>query len=295
MMKEKEKIIMEFFIYLIVFGIGIGCIWLLRQCAIDERKSEEEREEKDRQSKELLLQYQSQYQGNGSVIPDNAQTVGNYGLRLWIWRVDNALYLAPQILNSNDAWTWHRLIEEQSQGAYKCNEKFCFPQKVSSMLDKYFISLERIRYFYEEGELRRDAYISGGGGGGTSVKGAAIGGLLAGETGAIIGSRKEVQPISTTYLTFDEREVPLFYVDIYGKEQVLTFNHEALRILRNIIPEKEFDVVHATQVAQMVEQTKGNGNVSDRMKQLVELREQGFLTEAEFSVKKEELLSSLTR
>ena len=124
---------MEFFIYLIVFGIGIGCIWLLRQCAIDERKSEEEREEKDRQSKELLLQYQSQYQGNGSVIPDNAQTVGNYGLRLWIWRVDNALYLAPQILNSNDAWAWHRLIEEQSQGAYKYNEKFCFPQKVSSI------------------------------------------------------------------------------------------------------------------------------------------------------------------
>lgn len=77
------------------------------------------------------------------------------------------------------------------------------------------ITLKDIEYFISQGEIYRETRISGGGGGGSSLGGAVIGGVIAGEAGAIIGSRKAGTPITSRLVTHDEREVILYYYD-YG-------------------------------------------------------------------------------
>lgn len=95
------------------------------------------------------------------------------------------------------------------------------------------IPIEDILYFEEVGELRKYTKVSGGG---TSLKGALTGYILAGDVGAIIGSR---EPIKTEVVSEDDRIVELIYRNYDGEIENLEFTHGAYAVLKKIIPEKE--------------------------------------------------------
>ena len=85
----------------------------------------------------------------------------------------------------------------------------------------------------EIGELRKYTKVSGGG---TSLKGALTGYIIAGDVGAIIGSR---EPIKTQVVSEDDRIVELIYKNYNGEIVNLEFTHDAYAVLKKVIPEKE--------------------------------------------------------
>ena len=133
------------------------------------------------------------------------------------------------------------------------------------------------------GEVYRETKVSGGG---SSMKGAAAGKVLAGDTGAIIGSRKGIR---SETITHDTRAVSLLYRDNSGENKELSFDDGAYHIFQRVIPEKNFDVV----TAQKAQAVKQENRIADKLKQLDELRKEGILTEKEFENKKKSLLDQL--
>lgn len=95
------------------------------------------------------------------------------------------------------------------------------------------IPIEDILYFEEVGELWKYTKVSGGG---TSLKGALAGYILAGDVGAIIGSR---EPIKTEVISEDDRIVELIYKNYDGEIENLEFTHDAYAVLKKLVSEKE--------------------------------------------------------
>lgn len=102
-----------------------------------------------------------------------------------------------------------------------------------SQLQVTSIPIEDILYFEEVGELRKYTKVSGGG---TSLKGALTGYIIAGDVGAIIGSRESIK---TQVVSEDDRIVELIYKSYDGEIDNLEFTHDAYAVLKKLIPEKE--------------------------------------------------------
>lgn len=180
----------------------------------------------------------------------------------------------------------------------------CFFPKYSLGMDSleleqnlklYQIRLSDIEYYSFEGEIYRENQLSGGGGGGSSIGGAVIGGVIAGEAGAIIGSRKAGTPITSTLVTHDDRRVSLYYKE-FGKLKALIFKPDDLREFEKLIPEKALPVINAVRTANAVNKQITNMNpksITDKIRDLSVLYNEGILTEEEFTAKKKELLAQL--
>jgi len=156
------------------------------------------------------------------------------------------------------------------------------------------IPVRQIEYFSTQGEVYRENRISGGGGGGSSLGGAVAGGLIAGETGAIIGSRKKVNEIKSELITHDTRETFLNYFD--NGRHSLFFDIGAYQVFNDLMPEKEFSIVSAVRTSEIIKsQTSINDqkSVADQIRELAKLKDEGLLTEEEFSVKKKQLLDKI--
>lgn len=107
------------------------------------------------------------------------------------------------------------------------------PREGKIISEKY---LKRDILFWREiGDVR---YISNVSGGGSSIKGAVAGAVIAGDAGAIIGSRKGV---TTETKEIDTRELVLKLTN--GTEKKLTYIYKDA--LMNVIPEKEYSYVMA--------------------------------------------------
>ncbi len=120
-------------------------------------------------------------------------------------------------------------------------------------------------------------------GGGSSIKGALIGGLVAGEVGATIGSRKAVNEVKGTSTIHDEQKVLLYGNDL---KQVLEFSSSAYAVFTKLIPEKEYEVVMQSE-GKTVNCTTSSENSIDAIEKLAGLHEKGILTKAEFERKKQ--------
>lgn|GEM_PF-913686 len=99
----------------------------------------------------------------------------------------------------------------------------------------YKIFFDDIDWFTYDDTIDKKVYISGGDGGGTSIKGAVVGGIVAGVPGAIIGSRKKTNPITTTYKEIDNRKC-ILRINNNGKKQILTMSAEVYDMLNQYIP-----------------------------------------------------------
>ena len=98
-------------------------------------------------------------------------------------------------------------------------------------LPNYAIPLENIISYTVSGSRK---YVSNVKGGGSSLGGAIVGGLIAGEVGAVIGSRKSIK---TELKEVDNREVRITY--IYNKtKKINVLRGSAVKALDGLIPDK---------------------------------------------------------
>lgn len=158
------------------------------------------------------------------------------------------------------------------------------------------IRINDIEYYSTRGEIYRENKISGGGGGGSSVKGAVVGHMIAGEAGAIIGSRKKVNDIKSELITHDTREAFINIIET-GKSRISIFlTYNDFQILKDILPEKEYSFVSQiknTALLNKVKKEEQTKNITDQIREISKLKEEGILTEEEFQTKKQELLRKI--
>ena len=114
------------------------------------------------------------------------------------------------------------VLEYENFPSDKIYEKISFP-------------LSTIEYFSSQGDLTVETNVKGSGGG-SSITGAVLGGLIAGDVGAIIGSRKEVK-FESEHIKHDTRCTLLSVITPEGRN-IIKFDFQALDILQYLIPEK---------------------------------------------------------
>lgn len=183
----------------------------------------------------------------------------------------------------------------------------CSPSSSKALSSTQMITrsllLSKVESFEKAGEVFRETKISGGGGGGSSLSGAILGGLLAGGVGAIVGSRKKVNPVTSQLITHDTRGTVLNYFDKINRRQQLFFDIDAYQVFNDLIPDKEVDIVKSLKSSQIIQsktqaqsnqpQVNLNKSVTDQLRELAKLRDEGIITEQEFIEKKKILLDKI--
>lgn len=176
----------------------------------------------------------------------------------------------------------------------------CSPETVDSIslatLKINSVPVSQIEYFSKRGEVFRENKISGGGGGGSSIGGAVAGGLIAGEAGAVIGSRKKVNEIKSELITHDTRETFVNYF-VGNERHSLFFDNNAFQTFNDLIPEKEFSIVNAVKSSELIKNqvsASSQKSVTDQLRELAKLRDDGIITENEFNEKKKQLLDKIS-
>lgn len=120
---------------------------------------------------------------------------------------------------------------------------------------------------------------------GVNVKGAIIGGIIAGEAGAVIGSQHNKGRIYSNTEHFDDRYVELYYVE---KDQTnkLKLSVTAYPLLERWYPDKEYEYV----LSHGQPEEKKNDKFAE-VKKYKELLDAGIISDSEFEAKKKELLN----
>lgn len=143
------------------------------------------------------------------------------------------------------------------------------------------LPLENIRTFLRQGDMYVETNVSGGGGGGTSIPGAIVGNVVAGPVGAVIGSRKKNEPITSENKVVDTRQTILEF-EHNSILHYMFFNSNAYNIFLDLIPEKEMAFI----------KNKNNNDLNkyEEIHQLSKLKDEGLITDDEFNLKKKQIL-----
>lgn len=158
---------------------------------------------------------------------------------------------------------------------------------------------ESIIYFQEKGGLHYTTEISGGGGtgGGVNISTALLGGIAFGPAGAIIGSsvgtEVNIGEIQSESVKHDERYVELKFNDEFGKVVTDVFSYDFYKIFLEIIPDKEYSYVKVNpqQINRKVVKPVVNDEMVNQLRSLKLLLDEGIITEEEFNIKKQAVLS----
>ena len=243
-------------------------------------------EEKASVKASTLRQAREEYEAlkNQVSIPESAKEIAyfkcsakspielaNQKQKVYIWKSDENIFFFPCVPETVDSISFATL-------------------KINS------IPISQIEYFSKRGEVFRENKISGGGGGGSSIGGAIAGGLVAGEAGAVIGSRKKINEIKSELITHDTRETFVNYF-ANNEKHSLFFDIYAFQIFNDLIPEKEFSIVNTIKSSEIIKNqvnTKSQKSVTDQLRELAKLRDDGIITENEFNEKKKQLLDKIS-
>lgn len=107
---------------------------------------------------------------------------------------------------------------------------------------KVIIPIKNIISFKRFGDIHSYTDITGGGGGGSSIGGAIIGGVIAGEAGAVIGSRKKTDEIKTKNIVVDKR-VTIVEINDDNNLYYITLESKDYEVLLKLMPSKEITFV----------------------------------------------------
>lgn len=151
----------------------------------------------------------------------------DYSTELW-WINDKNL-----ISIKNDEW-YQQSVEDSTDETYSNlikENKNQFP-----LLERK-IEIDKIKYFIVDGQKRYETKIKGGG---SNLGGALVGGAIAGDVGAIIGSRKKIESEEVEH---DERKIVLVYEknDKLIKEKFVYSDY--IDVFEQLIPEKNYELL----------------------------------------------------
>lgn len=149
--------------------------------------------------------------------------------------------------------------------------------------NKITIDVNNIEFFTRDGDVYNYSEVTGGSSGGYSLKGAIIGGVLAGGVGAVIGSRKQGEAIKTKNIVEDNR-ITILKVKKGDLEFLLEFDAKDYDVFQRLIPNKN---------KLLIKDTISEDDVYDQLKKLASLKECGILTNEEFENKKKILLNKI--
>lgn len=208
--------------------------------------------------------------------------------------ISNIDYLIGKIYEYEDIITSGSKYDDDKKSLFNIFIDECDGKNIHA----FCIPLDYIEYFSKGGEKYTTQEISGGGGtvGGFSLTGAVVGGAVAGDVGAIIGSRKKgkIDPITTTTTVHDETFCFIKYKNINGELcEVISNNSQIFyNALKQIIPEKEYSYVISR--PQVQPQSKNDQkSLEDRLLSLKKLLDQGLITEEEYTQKRTTILNEI--
>lgn len=147
------------------------------------------------------------------------------------------------------------------------------------------IPLDEIRYFARDGELHTETRISGGETK-PNIKGAIIGGLIAGSVGALIGGQNIQTAVHGETSVSDNRHTLLVC-----NNATLIFDYDDYHVFVQLLPTKELSsLLHQPEREQYRE---APSNIEDRLKSITDLHDKGLITDLEFEAKRKELIALL--
>lgn len=145
------------------------------------------------------------------------------------------------------------------------------------------IPVDKIKHYKIVGQERSETKVRSTNDG-VNVKGAIIGGIIAGDAGAVIGSQHNKGQIVSNTEHFDERFVELYYEE-NGSTQKMKMSITAYSLLEKWIPEKEYDFVLSN-----VSSNEPETDKFEEIKKYKSLLDEGIISQEEFENKKKELL-----
>ena len=158
------------------------------------------------------------------------------------------------------------------------------------------LDVSKIEYYATQGEVYRENKISGGDGGGSSIGGAVVGGMIAGSAGAIIASRNKTNEVKSELITHDDRKTFINFYNNQDERKSIFLTFKDYQTLLDLIPDKDYNIVSAIKSNNLI--TKGiKANelkaITEQIRELAQLKDDGILTEEEFAAKKKDLLSKM--
>jgi hypothetical protein len=155
------------------------------------------------------------------------------------------------------------------------------------------IRIDEIQYFQRVSKVFSEKKISGGGGGGSSIGNAILGGAIAGPVGAIIASRKKIDPIKIEKTTNVVKSCILCYFR-NGFGYLVSFDYDDYKVFNEYIPDKEYYFVKDnTKINTNLKESIQETNVIQKIRELGNLKDEGLITQEEFDEKKKELLKKV--
>lgn len=191
----------------------------------------------------------------------------------YCWNEDNTLYIFPTEAHLEDEHITYSTLPKDLAGVLNPND-----------IRVFRIPKDEIKHYQISGQERSEVKVQSTDDG-INVKGAIVGGILAGDAGAVIGSQHNKGRIYSNTEHFDERYVELFY-SRNGQTSKLKLSITAYPLLEQWYPDKEYSYVLST--APQV--STSNGDKFDEVKKYKDLLDSGIISEAEFEAKKKELL-----
>lgn len=266
------------FIILGMAGFIIGIILIIIAWGLDKSEKEDDNRKMETNIREMSEWFDSKIKEYG-INTDAITSIRRkeysmcISLKYYYWIKNQKIYFFPQ------KESFINLYVSSENSIQYCEEN---ARLIS-------INISDIVYFKIIGGISYATNITSNG---VNVKGAVIGSVIAGETGAIIGSRPQIK---SQVEKKDDRRIELKYKDS-EKVKTLDFDYIALDIFRDLFPEKEYEYMKS-----MPENCIEKGNeinsvpssLEDRFKKLNKLKDAGLITEEEFSRKKEELLKEI--
>jgi hypothetical protein len=251
-----------------------------------------------KEEKEAALKEYTQIK-NSISIPDNSLKISCFQTKTingktinkaenYVWIKDGKIWFFPAKWNIE---FYYDTKIKYTQNPEYFEEVFAMANKCD-VIELCTIDIKDIISFEKTGDRYFENQISGGGGGGSSIKKAIVGGVVAGTAGAIVASRKEINPISSEFVEHDERICILyFYQD--NIKQTLIFEHAGYNDLKELIPEKDIKVVDEIKRSKIIEkQLKKEDNIINDIENLGKLLDKGLITQKEFEKMKKKIIGN---
>lgn len=163
-------------------------------------------------------------------IPTAGQTV-YYKNDFYMWKEGTAICIFP---------TEEHLVDSHIQYRTRTQD---LPAKLDpNDIALFKINISDVEYYLISGQETSELKIGGGGSSAPSVTGAIVGGLLAGDAGAVIGGMPKQQPVYSYTKHNEGRCVELVYKRD-GQIQKIKLSYPALPFLEQWMPEKDYTYV----------------------------------------------------